>query len=75
MGEGVSLISPRLKGLSEKQREAIVQPQEVSLKSWAEMWGMNYLKITSREYFDELEGGEKTLLVELIPDSDQDQLF
>ena len=66
---------PRLKGLSEKQREAIVQPQEVSLKSWAEMWGMNYLKITSREYFDELEGGEKTLLVELIPDSDQDQLF
>ena len=66
---------PRLEGLSEVQRAAIVQPQEVRLKSWAEMWGMGYVRIASREEFDLLEPGEKTLLVELCPDLDQSEAF
>ena len=66
---------PRLDKLTEEQRSAIVQPQEVRLQSWAEMWGMDYLKIDSREGFDDLEAGEKTLLVELIPDAAQSDQF
>lgn len=58
---------PRLDQLTEAQRSAIEQGQEVKLEAWAEMWGMDYLKIDSREGFDDLEGGGKTLLVELVP--------
>ena len=66
---------PRLAHLTEEQRAAIVQPQEVRLQSWAEMWGMDYLKIETREGFDNLEAGEKTLFVELIPDAIQSEEF
>ncbi len=66
---------PRLANLTEEQRAAIVQPQEVRLQSWAEMWGMDYLKIESREGFDDLEAGERTLFVELIPDAAQSDQF
>lgn len=66
---------PRLAALSEEQRAAIVQPQEMKLESWAEMWGMDYLRIASREDFDDLEGGERTLLVELVPDARETEKF
>lgn len=66
---------PRLDSLTEAQRAAIVQPQEVSLKSWAEMWSMDYLAVTCREDFDNFEPGEKTLLLELIPDKAQTEAF
>ena len=66
---------PRLKGLSERQRAGLVQPQEVSLRAWAEMWGMAYLRISDREGFDGLEAGERTLLVEVVPDEDQTARF
>ena len=62
---------PRLADLTEKQKNAIIQPQQVSLKSWAEMWGMDYCRIKRREDFDAMEPGERTLLVEVIPDPDQ----
>jgi 2-succinyl-5-enolpyruvyl-6-hydroxy-3-cyclohexene-1-carboxylate synthase len=66
---------PRLSQLTEDQKDAIVQSQEVDLQGWALMWGMDYLRIESREGFDNLEAGEKTLLVELIPDSGETAQF
>ncbi len=66
---------PRLAELTDNQKGAIVQPQEVSLKGWATMWGMDYLRIENREGFDDLEAGEKTLLVELVPDPVQSEQF
>lgn len=66
---------PRLSELTESQKDAIVQPQEVSLKGWAEMWGMDYLRIENREGFDDLEAGNRTLLVELVPDAAQSEQF
>lgn len=62
---------PRLSGLSDKQRDAIIQPHQVSLKSWAEMWGMDYCRLERREDFDALEAGDRTLLVEVVPDEAQ----
>ncbi len=64
---------PRLQGLDQEQRQAVVQSQEVNLIAWAEMWGMDYLKISSQEDFDALEGGEKTVLVEVVPSESQTQ--
>lgn len=66
---------PRFSQLTEGQRDAIVQSQEVSLEGWAAMWGMDYLRIENREGFDALEAGEKTLLVEVVPDPLQDAQF
>ena len=66
---------PRLSQLTENQKDAIVQSQEVDLQGWALMWGMDYLRIESREGFDDLEAGEKTLLVELTPDSGETAQF
>ncbi len=66
---------PRLDDLTEVQKAAVVQPQEMKLQAWAEMWDMDYHKITRREDFDDLEGGEKTLLVELIPNATQTKEF
>ncbi len=64
---------PRLLDLSEEQRHAIVQEQEVKLSAWAEMWSMDYLCIKCQEDFDQLEGREKSLLVEVIPSETQTQ--
>ena len=66
---------PRLAGLTEKQKEAIIQPQQVDLPSWAKMWGMDYCRIGRREDFDEMEPGARTLLVELVPDPGQTREF
>ena len=62
---------PRLAGLTEEQRRAIIQPQRVSLKSWAGMWGLDYGLIKSREHFDSMEPGDRTLLLEVVPDPEQ----
>lgn len=61
---------PRLDELTESQRSALVQGQEVVLSAWAQMWGMDYLRIENQDGFDELHPGEKTLLVEVIPRED-----
>lgn len=54
---------PRLDKMDEDQKSALVQPQEVSFEAWASMWGMDYLAIQTREDFDNLEAGERPLLV------------
>lgn len=66
---------PRLSRLGHTQREGIVQGQQVKLAALAEMWGMDYLKIRSREDFDDLEGRERTLLVEMIPSPEETEKF
>ncbi|MDC0302758.1 hypothetical protein OAL23_01175, partial [bacterium] len=66
---------PRLAQLTENQKDAIVQLQEVDLRGWAQMWNMDYLRIRNREGFDGLEAGEKTLLVEVIPDPNETAQF
>lgn len=66
---------PRLAQLTENQKDAVVQPQMVDLKGWAQMWNMDYLRIGNREGFDSLEASEKTLLVEVIPDAAETAQF
>jgi 2-succinyl-5-enolpyruvyl-6-hydroxy-3-cyclohexene-1-carboxylate synthase len=69
---------PRLESLSGEQRKAVVQPQEVDLKSWAGMWGMAYAKVTRREDFDQLDEIElenQTLILEIAPSGSQTEAF
>lgn len=66
---------PRLSVLNSDQKRGIIQPQKVNLQGWAAMWGMDYLRIESREGFDELEPGARTILVEIVPDEEQTNAF
>ena len=66
---------PRLKGMTDEQREAIVQPHTADLSKWAEMWGMNHLKVTQVEDFDLLEAAESPLLLEVVPAKGQSDAF
>jgi len=66
---------PRLKNLSQSQRDGIIQNQKVDLEAFARMWGMDYLKISAREDFDEFTPGERTLLIEMIPDAKETEKF
>ena len=66
---------PRLKGMSDEQRDAIVQPQAADFSKWAEMWGMNHLKVTQVEDFDLLETMEGPLLLEVVPSKTQSDAF
>jgi len=66
---------PRLEGMTEEQREAIVQPHTANLSKWAEMWGMHHLKVTQVEDFDLLETAESPLLLEVVPSKSQSDEF
>ncbi|MEN8737809.1 MAG: thiamine pyrophosphate-binding protein [Akkermansiaceae bacterium] len=66
---------PRLNGMSEAQREAIVQPHVADFSKWAEMWQFNHLKITCVEDLDLLETAEYPLLLEIVPSEKQTKEF
>ena len=61
--------------MSDQQRAAIVQPHEADLSKWAEMWGINHIKVTQEEDFDLLETTESPLLLELVPSKEQSDAF
>lgn len=64
----------RVRSLEPETQELIENTHEVSFSHVAAMWGMKYLKFTSADEV-EIEPGETPLLVELIPDSKQTELF
>lgn len=66
---------PRLRRLSERARELMLNPHSVSLEGWAAMWGMRHLRIASQEDFDGLEPGDAPLLVELVPSAAETSAF
>lgn len=66
---------PRLKGSSENQREAIVQPHQADFSKWAEMWQFNHLRISCVEDFDQLETAKHPLLLEIVPSEKQTKDF
>ncbi|MDB6076424.1 MAG: hypothetical protein JWO82_171, partial [Akkermansiaceae bacterium] len=66
---------PRLEAMSDRAKEFMLNPHEVRLENWAAMWGMRYLRITREDDFDRLEAAGETLLVELIPDAAETELF
>ncbi|MBB5352552.1 2-succinyl-5-enolpyruvyl-6-hydroxy-3-cyclohexene-1-carboxylate synthase [Haloferula luteola] len=66
---------PRMAAMSDRGKELMVNPHELSLRGWAEMWGMGYCRIASQDDFDGLEAGEVPLLVELVPSAKETAAF
>ena len=65
---------PHVQEMSDSAIENIVQEHATSFKHWADMWGMDYVRVDGIENFD-IEPSEKTTVVELIPDVKQTKLF
>lgn len=65
---------PAVRALPKKIEHQITNNHSFQLRSWADMWGMDYLRINSNQDFD-INPGEKTLLVEIMPDAEQTDAF
>lgn len=75
-GGGIFEQLGRLRGMTPQSKEWMMTPHGCHFEHWAKMWGMNYLRITSRDGMDALatlEGG--TTVVELCPNSAQSTAF
>lgn len=66
---------PRFQLLSPRAIEWMANPQAVDLSGLSTLWGMNHLRIRTVDDFDRFELGEKTLLLEIIPDAKQTTAF
>lgn len=66
---------PRLNGMNQEQRNAIVQPHTADFSKWAEMWQFHHLKISCVEDLDQLETAKHPLLLEIIPSEKQTKEF
>ena len=66
---------PRLKTLSPRAAEWMTNPQTADLSGLATLWGMDHLRVRTVDDFDRFEAGEKTLLLEIVPDAAQTTAF
>lgn len=66
---------PRLQSMSPRAVEWMTNPQTADWSGFAKLWNMSYLKIRTVDDFDQLEPGDKTLLLEVVPDDKQTAQF
>lgn len=66
---------PRLQSMSPRAIEWMTNPQSADLSGLATLWGMKHLRIRTVDDFDQFEAGEKTLLLEIVPDAKQTASF
>ncbi|WAC20871.1 thiamine pyrophosphate-binding protein [Luteolibacter sp. SL250] len=66
---------PRLASMSPRAADCMTNPQTADLAGWAQLWGMDHLRITTVDDFDRFEPRDKMLLLEIIPDAGQTKAF
>ncbi len=66
---------PRLKAMSPRAAECMINPHSANLSGLAALWGMDHLQIRRADDFDRFEPGEQAILMEVIPDLAQTQRF
>lgn len=66
---------PRLKAMSPRAAECLLNPQQADLAGWATLWGMRHVRITTADDFDTFEAGEEPVLLEIVPDAGQTKEF
>ncbi|MEX1048949.1 MAG: thiamine pyrophosphate-binding protein [Akkermansiaceae bacterium] len=62
---------PRLQSMSPRAVEWMTNPQSADLSGLATLWAMDHLRIRTVDDFDKFEPGDKTLLLEIVPDPAQ----
>ncbi len=58
---------PRLAAMSDRAVECMTNPHQADLSGIAKIWGMEYVKVERVDDFDQVESGERALLLELVP--------
>lgn len=66
---------PRLQTMSPRAAEWMTNPQTADLSGLATLWNMDHLRIRTVDDFDHFAAGEKTLLLEIVPDTAQTTAF
>ncbi len=66
---------PRLQSMSPRAIEWLTNPQTADLSGLATLWAMDHLRIRTADDFDRFEPGDKTLLLEILPDAAQTTAF
>lgn len=74
-GGGIFRRLPRLGAMSARAAECIVNPHPADLSGMAAMWGWRHLCIRSVDDLDRFEPGERMMLLEVVPDTEQTQRF
>ena len=65
---------PRLQGIGARESAVLANAHETQFAQWAEMWGMDHVRVEGMDRFD-FEPGEGTTLLELCPDARQTAEF
>lgn len=66
---------PRLQTMSPRAAEWMTNPQTADLSGLATLWNMDHVRIRTVDDFDKFEAGEKTMLLEIVPDDTQTAAF
>lgn len=66
---------PRLQSMSPRAAEWMTNPQTADLSGLATLWHMDHVRVRTVDDFDKFEAGEKTLLLEIVPDEAQTAAF
>lgn len=64
----------RVKKMSVPTQEIVANAHSFSFESWAQMWGMDYMRAESADTID-IESCDRTLMVELVPSASQTEAF
>jgi 2-succinyl-5-enolpyruvyl-6-hydroxy-3-cyclohexene-1-carboxylate synthase len=63
---------PSLRDLKDAERTLIENPHDIRLEGWAKMWGLDYCRVETSTEFAKLDGmGERSRIIELLPDAEQ----
>ncbi len=62
-----------MRSLPDEARQIIENNHRLSFAPWAQMWGLDYILATQPEHLNDIPDG--AVLVEVIPDADQTEVF
>jgi 2-succinyl-5-enolpyruvyl-6-hydroxy-3-cyclohexene-1-carboxylate synthase len=65
---------PSLRGLTDRERALMENPHTVSLRGWAEMWGMDHAS-GGREILEQVQALADHAVIELYPDAAETEEF
>ncbi len=74
-GGGIFERLPRLKSMSPRAAECMINPQRADLAGFAALWGMGHLRIHTADDLDAFNHGVKPVLLEIIPNPEQTARF
>jgi len=66
---------PRLATMNPQAAECMINPHTADFSGMAALWNMTHLRIRRADDLDQFEPGEKSVLLEIIPDANQTKQF